>query len=118
MAPLPAGCLARARRSVAAGQAGERFAVRNSGANVVVEGCGAKGCQCMTGGVAVILGPVGDNFAAGMTGGMAFVYDAADEFPRYANPDSVIWQRIDSLHLEGVVRDLIAQHVDETQSRF
>jgi len=109
---------ATAGRLFAAGQAGERFAVRNSGADVVVEGCGANGCEYMTGGVAVILGPVGDNFAAGMTGGMAFVYDEAGQFPRYVNPDSVIWQRIDSLHWEGVVRDLIAEHVQETQSRF
>jgi len=109
---------ATAGRLFAAGQAGERFAVRNSGADVVVEGCGANGCEYMTGGVAVILGPVGDNFAAGMTGGMAFVYDEAGQFPRYVNPDSVIWQRIDSLHWEGVLRDLIAEHVQETQSRF
>jgi glutamate synthase (NADPH/NADH) large chain len=109
---------ATAGRLFAAGQAGERFAVRNSGADVVVEGCGANGCEYMTGGVAVILGSVGDNFAAGMTGGMAFVYDEAGQFPRYVNPDSVIWQRIDSLHWEGVVRDLIAEHVQETQSRF
>ena len=54
----------------AAGGAGERFAVRNSGATTVIEGCGANGCEYMTGGVAVILGGVGQNFAAGMTGGM------------------------------------------------
>ena len=59
----------------AAGQAGERFAVRNSGAISVVEGCGTNGCEYMTGGTAVFLGEIGDNFAAGMTGGMAFVYD-------------------------------------------
>ncbi len=59
----------------AAGQAGERFAVRNSGATVVVEGCGSNGCEYMTGGTAVILGAVGENFGAGMTGGMAFLYD-------------------------------------------
>src|SRR5262245_29835518 len=53
----------------AAGQAGERFAVRNSGAEAVIEGCGSSGCEYMTGGMAVILGPIGDNFAAGMTGG-------------------------------------------------
>jgi len=105
-------------RLFAAGQAGERFAVRNSGADVVVEGCGANGCEYMTGGTAVILGPVGDNFAAGMSGGMAFVYDAEDVFPRYANPDSVIWQRIDSLYWEEALRKLVAQHVAETQSRF
>src|SRR5437764_4807372 len=63
----------------AAGQAGERFAVRNSGAQVVIEGCGSNGCEYMTGGNAVILGPTGDNFGAGMTGGMAFIHDSADE---------------------------------------
>ena len=60
---------------LAAGQAGERFAVRNSGATAVVEGCDSNGCEYMTGGSIVILGDVGDNFGAGMTGGMAFVYD-------------------------------------------
>ncbi|MFQ5785788.1 MAG: glutamate synthase large subunit, partial [Alphaproteobacteria bacterium] len=66
---------ATAGKLFAAGQAGERFAVRNSGALAVVEGCGSNGCEYMTGGGAVVLGAVGDNFAAGMTGGMAFVYD-------------------------------------------
>jgi glutamate synthase (NADPH/NADH) large chain len=59
----------------ASGRAGERFAVRNSGAKVVVEGCGSNGCEYMTGGVAVILGSIGANFGAGMTGGMAYLYD-------------------------------------------
>ncbi|NVL03935.1 glutamate synthase large subunit, partial [Ruegeria pomeroyi] len=59
----------------AAGRAGERFAVRNSGAKVVIEGCGTNGCEYMTGGVAVILGGIGANFGAGMTGGMAYLYD-------------------------------------------
>jgi glutamate synthase (NADPH/NADH) large chain len=66
---------ATAGKLFAAGQAGERFAVRNSGADAVVEGCGSNGCEYMTGGTVVILGPVGDNFGAGFTGGMAFVYD-------------------------------------------
>ena len=61
---------------------------------------------------------MGDNFAAGMTGGMAFVYDAAGEFPRYVNPDSVVWQRIDSLYWEAEAKSLIEEHVAETQSRF
>jgi glutamate synthase (NADPH/NADH) large chain len=65
---------------LAAGQAGERFAVRNSGATVVVEGCGANGCEYMTGGTAVILGKTGENFGAGMTGGMAFVLDEDGSF--------------------------------------
>ena len=59
----------------ASGQAGERFAVRNSGSQAIIEGCGAHGCEYMTGGFVFILGEVGDNFGAGMTGGMAFVYD-------------------------------------------
>ena len=62
----------------AAGQAGERFAVRNSGATAVVEGCGSNGCEYMTGGTVVLLGAVGDNFGAGFTGGQAFVYDPDD----------------------------------------
>ena len=64
----------------ASGQAGERFAVRNSGAESVIEGCDSNGCEYMTGGTVVILGKVGDNFSAGMTGGMAFVYDPKNEF--------------------------------------
>jgi glutamate synthase (NADPH/NADH) large chain len=66
----------------------------------------------------VILGRVGDNFAAGMSGGMAFIYDGAGDFPHYVNPDSVIWQRLESAHWEGAVKDLIAEHVRETQSKF
>ena len=76
----------------AAGQSGERFAVRNSGAEAVIEGCGSNGCEYMTGGTVIILGKVGDNFAAGMTGGMAFIYDPNQEFENYVNPNSVIWQ--------------------------
>ncbi|MCA3254965.1 MAG: glutamate synthase large subunit, partial [Alphaproteobacteria bacterium] len=103
-------------RLFAAGQAGERFAVRNSGASVVIEGCGANGCEYMTGGVAVILGSVGDNFAAGMTGGMAFVYDAAGDFERRVNADSVVWTRLGSAHWEAVLRELVETHAAETDS--
>ncbi|MGO8916076.1 MAG: glutamate synthase large subunit [Stellaceae bacterium] len=109
---------ATAGKLFAAGQAGERFAVRNSGARVVVEGCGSNGCEYMTGGVAVILGKVGENFAAGMTGGMAFVYDAEEQFPYRVNGESVIWQRVATPHWHGVLRDLVEEHVRETQSRF
>ena len=70
---------ATAGQLFAAGRAGERFAVRNSGASVVVEGCGSNGCEYMTGGVAVILGRIGANFGAGMTGGMAYLYDQRSE---------------------------------------
>ncbi|HUT48770.1 MAG TPA: glutamate synthase large subunit [Alphaproteobacteria bacterium] len=109
---------ATAGKLFAAGQAGERFAVRNSGAEAVVEGCGANGCEYMTGGTVVILGPVGDNFAAGMTGGMAFVYDEGGGLGTFINDDSVIWQRIATQHWEGVARSLVEQHHRATQSRY
>jgi glutamate synthase (NADPH/NADH) large chain len=109
---------ATAGRLFAAGQAGERFAVRNSGADAVVEGCGSNGCEYMTGGTVAILGPVGDNFAAGMYGGMAFVYDPRDEFPLRVNPETVIWQRVENSYWEGLLKELVARHVRETQSRF
>ncbi len=102
----------------AAGQAGERFAVRNSGATAVVEGAGANACEYMTGGTAVILGVVGDNFGAGMTGGMAFVYDSADDFESRINPDSVIHQRLASAHWEANLKALVERHLQETGSRF
>jgi glutamate synthase (NADPH/NADH) large chain len=102
----------------AAGQAGERFCVRNSGADAVVEGCGSNGCEYMTGGTAVILGEVGDNFAAGMTGGMAFIHDTDGSFERRVNPDTVIWQRVETEHWELVLRRMVQEHVRETQSRF
>ncbi len=105
-------------RLFAAGQAGERFCVRNSGAVAVVEGCGSNGCEYMTGGTTVILGSVGANFAAGMTGGMAFVYDPEDILPVHINADSVIYQRMETEHWEDVARDLVTEHVRETQSRF
>ena len=105
-------------RLFAAGQAGERFCVRNSAAIAVAEGCGSNGCEYMTGGTAVILGNVGDNFAAGMTGGMAFVYDSAGIFEEHVNPDQVLWQRVETRYWEEVLRDIVAEHAHETQSRF
>ncbi|MDY7523775.1 glutamate synthase large subunit [Sphingomonas sp. 10B4] len=102
----------------AAGQAGERFAVRNSGATVVVEGCGANGCEYMTGGTAVVLGPVGANFGAGMTGGMAFVYDADGSFARRANPENITWNRLSSLHWEAVLLGLVRAHHAATDSKW
>lgn len=102
----------------AAGQAGERFAVRNSGADVVVEGCGANGCEYMTGGTAVVLGSVGMNFGAGMTGGMGFVYDADDSFARRANPESIVWQRLASAHWEARLRALVGAHAEATDSKW
>jgi glutamate synthase (NADPH) large chain len=102
----------------AAGQAGERFAVRNSGANVVVEGCGANGCEYMTGGTAVVLGRVGANFGAGMTGGMAFVLDVDGSFERNANPESITWCRMQSAHWENVLKTLIERHHAATDSKW
>ncbi len=102
----------------AAGQAGERFAVRNSGATVVVEGCGANGCEYMTGGIAVLLGAVGTNFGAGMTGGMAFVYDADGSFERRANPESIVWNRLSSMHWESVLLNLVRAHHAATDSKW
>lgn len=101
----------------AAGQAGERFAVRNSGALAVVEGCGSNGIEYMTGGVAVILGAIGENFAAGMTGGMAFVRDPKNELPLKMNPDSVVWQRLASAYWNDLLVGLIEEHAAETGSR-
>jgi glutamate synthase (NADPH/NADH) large chain len=108
---------ATAGKLFAAGQAGERFAVRNSGAHTVVEGCGSNGIEYMTGGVAVILGAIGENFAAGMTGGMAFVRDPDGEFPVKVNPDSVTWQRLGSRYWEELLLNLIEEHAAETGSR-
>ena len=109
---------ATAGKLFAAGQAGERFAVRNSGADVVVEGCGANGCEYMTGGTAVILGPVGQNFGAGMTGGMAFVYDSDATFERRVNAEHVRFQRVESSYWDAACRDLVEEHANETQSTF
>jgi glutamate synthase (NADPH/NADH) large chain len=100
----------------AAGQAGERFAVRNSGAAAVVEGCGTNGCEYMTGGTAVILGEVGDNFAAGMTGGMAFVYDPEVVFENFLNPTSVASQNIETEYWINFLYNLVKKHADETNS--
>ncbi|MBX3565324.1 MAG: glutamate synthase large subunit [Sphingomonas sp.] len=105
-------------RLFAAGQAGERFAVRNSGAEVVVEGCGANGCEYMTNGTAVVLGTVGSNFGAGMTGGMAFVYDADGSFESRANPESIVWQRLASAHWEAKLRALVEAHAHATDSKW
>ena len=100
----------------ASGQAGERFAVRNSGATVVVEGCGSNGCEYMTGGVAVILGQVGYNFGAGMTGGMAYVYDGTSAFLDRVNDETVIALRLGSIYWREQLRLLIATHAKETDS--
>jgi len=103
---------------MAAGRAGERFAVRNSGAVSVVEGLGTNGCEYMTGGIVVVLGSVGDNFGAGMTGGMAYIYDENDQFDKAANPDNIVWQRLSSEHYEEELKDLIRRQAAQTGSEF
>jgi glutamate synthase (NADPH/NADH) large chain len=100
----------------ARGVAGERFAVRNSGARAVVEGVGDHGCEYMTGGVVVVLGRTGRNFAAGMSGGMAFVFDRDGEFSKRCNREMV---ELESLVDESdiwLVHDMIEQHVRFTNS--
>jgi glutamate synthase (NADPH/NADH) large chain len=109
---------ATAGRLFAGGLAGERFGVRNSGAVTVVEGCGANGLEYMTGGRAVILGPVGFNFAAGMTGGMAYVLDLHDRFGAMVNRDSVVVGRVASPHWEAELKGLVEEHARETGSAF
>jgi len=101
----------------ASGRAGERFAVRNSGASVVVEGCGSNGCEYMTGGVAVILGRIGANFGAGMTGGMAYVHDPKGVAEDFMNLESVVTCGIGHPHWDAELKRLIARHVAETGSR-
>ncbi len=100
----------------AAGRAGERFAVRNSGAEVVVEGCGSNGCEYMTGGVAVILGAIGANFGAGMSGGMAYLYDPEGAAAKLINLDSLVTCPVTVDHWEAQLRRLIERHADETGS--
>ena len=102
----------------AAGKAGERFAVRNSGAISVVEGCDSNGCEYMTGGTVIILGEVGDNFAAGMTGGMAFVYDVNKQFHKKANPETVIWQNLETEYWINYLKNLVKEHFEQTNSKI
>ena len=102
----------------ASGQAGERFAVRNSGSTAVIEGCGAHGCEYMTGGVAIILGQVGDNFGAGMTGGMAFIYNKKNNFENFVNSNSIIWQPIETEYWKTFLRNILKEYLQETKSKI
>lgn len=99
-----------------AGQAGERFAVRNSGATAVVEGIGDHGCEYMTGGVVVVLGRTGYNFGAGMSGGLAFVLDEGHHLPQRINPDMVQLVRVTSAEDMELLKYLISRHVRLTGS--
>jgi glutamate synthase domain-containing protein 3 len=98
------------------GVAGERFCVRNSGASAVVEGVGDHGCEYMTGGRAVILGRTGRNFAAGMSGGIAYVFDEDGGFAGRVNPDTVDLEPLSAEDLETVQR-MVRRHFQYTRSK-
>jgi len=108
---------ATAGKLFANGRAGERFAVRNSGARVVVEGCGSNGCEYMTGGVAIILGTIGANFGAGMTGGMAYVYDPNGTALELLNVESLVTGKVEVSFWEEQLFSLIKMHYEETSSQ-
>ena len=91
------------------GMVGERFAVRNSGAHAVVEGVGDHGCEYMTGGRVVILGETGRNFAAGMSGGVAYVYDPDGELPTNLNTEMVDARRLSTTHDVEWLHDMISR---------
>ncbi len=100
----------------AAGRAGERFAVRNSGARAVVEGVGDHGCEYMTGGAVVVLGRTGHNFGAGMTGGVAYVYDRYEQLPGRTNTQLVCLRRIERAEERAELATLLQHHFDRTGS--
>jgi glutamate synthase (NADPH/NADH) large chain len=97
------------------GTAGERFCVRNSGAKVVVEGMGDHGCEYMTGGVAIVLGETGRNFAAGMSGGVAYVWDKESDFKEKVNYEMVSVSALNEED-EGILRQYIDKHFQYTTS--
>ena len=98
------------------GRAAERFCVRNSGAHAVIEGCGDHGCEYMTGGHAVILGKTGRNFAAGMSGGIAYVLDVDGTFPALVNKEMVEIEDLSDPADQQTVLDLVRKHVEYTSS--
>jgi glutamate synthase (ferredoxin) len=100
----------------ALGRAGERFAVRNSGARAVVEGAGDHCCEYMTGGVVVVLGTTGRNVAAGMTGGVAFLLDEADGVQQRLNPGTVSLQPLSTIEQEALLKPLLEAHLAHTGS--
>ena len=103
-------------RAFIRGKAAERFCVRNSGAKAVVEGVGDHGCEYMTGGRAVILGPTGINFAAGMSGGVAYVWDVNGDFESRCNPGMVDLDPVEDDDDIVELRELIEQHLEFTGS--
>jgi glutamate synthase (NADPH) large chain len=94
------------------GFAGERFAVRNSGAHAVVEGVGDHGCEYMTGGVIVVLGETGRNFAAGMSGGVAFVLDEEERFETLCNKDMVGLEAVEDEDDIELLRGMVERHLE------
>ncbi|PLT35112.1 glutamate synthase large subunit [Bacillus sp. V5-8f] len=99
------------------GRAGERFAVRNSGASLVVEGIGDHGCEYMTGGRVVILGDVGKNFGAGMSGGVAYVFaENQDEFKQLSNQEMIEFEALSDVKEMNDVREMIVKHYEYTDS--
>ncbi|MGR3174348.1 MAG: glutamate synthase large subunit [Candidatus Scalindua sp.] len=98
------------------GMAGERFAVRNSGATAVVEGVGDHGCEYMTGGTVVVIGQTGNNFGAGMSGGIAFVYDEHEWFGMRCNLDMVDLESVWTEEDKDVLRSMLEKHLNYTQS--
>ena len=107
---------ATAGRAYINGKAGERFCVRNSGAKAVVEGIGDHGCEYMTGGVAVILGEVGRNFGAGMSGGIAFIFDEKKTFEKRCNNEALNLLRVDEKEDIDLLKGLIESHYNATLS--
>ena len=100
------------------GVAGERFAVRNSGANAVVEGVGEHGCEYMTGGRVVVLGKTGKNFAAGMSGGIAYVLDISNTLYRNLNKAMISIEKVENKYDKKELKDLIEAHVKATGSQL
>tara|TARA_R110000868_G_scaffold29732_4_gene110508 strand:+ start:11479 stop:15978 length:4500 start_codon:yes stop_codon:yes gene_type:complete len=98
------------------GKAGERFCVRNSGAKAVVEGIGDHGCEYMTGGIAVILGEVGRNFGAGMSGGVAYVYDTNNTFKKQCNTEGLNLDPVTEAEDVHILKGLIENHYNATLS--
>ena len=101
----------------ASGQAGDRFCVRNSGALAIVEGCGANGCEYMTGGEAIILGNIGDNFGAGMTGGSAFIYSDQNNLTDMMNKETIQAYQIEDNNWKVYLLNLLKKFNNETGSK-
>jgi glutamate synthase (NADPH/NADH) large chain/glutamate synthase (ferredoxin) len=99
------------------GRGGERFCVRNSGGTAVVEGVGDHGCEYMTNGTVVVLGPTGKNFGAGMTGGVAYILDEETNFESRYNPQLVVPTRLEDEEDINALKALIYRHLELTESR-